>query len=138
MCIADARAPSTVVGPVEGYTRTRRPEPGGIRLGRPVDRFTQIRYQIVKIIDEFIEMALKLNVIVISCIAGLMNDVVLTEREREVMRLLAFSKTPRQISEQIGVSLRTVEHDIIRLRARLNARDVAALRLIARNQIDHC
>jgi len=48
------------------------------------------------------------------------------------MRLLALSKSPRQIAEQVGVTLRTVEHDIIRMRARFNARDIGALRAIAR------
>lgn len=52
------------------------------------------------------------------------------------MRLLAFSKTPRQISEQIGVTLRTVEHDITRLRVKLHVRDVATLRTIARERAD--
>jgi DNA-binding CsgD family transcriptional regulator len=61
-----------------------------------------------------------------------MDDTALTEREAEIMRLLTFSKSPRQISEQIGVTLRTVEHDITRLRVKLNARDIATLRAIAR------
>ena len=65
-----------------------------------------------------------------------MDDVPLTQREEEIMRLLAFSKTPRQISEQIGVTLRTVEHDITRLRVKLHVRDVATLRTIVRERAD--
>jgi DNA-binding CsgD family transcriptional regulator len=61
-----------------------------------------------------------------------MDNVQLSEREAEVMRLLALFKTPRQIAEQVGVTLRTVEHDIVRMRVRFNARDIGALRNVAR------
>ena len=57
-------------------------------------------------------------------------------REREVMYLLSLDFSLREIAARVGVIHRTVEHDVTRLRAKYNARDVAALRVIAQGQAD--
>lgn len=53
---------------------------------------------------------------------GLRRDAVLTEREEEVLELLAAGHTNRQIAERLFVSPKTVEHHVSRVLAKLGLR----------------
>lgn len=50
----------------------------------------------------------------------------LTPRERETLQLLATGRTNREIAEEMGISVKTVEGNVERIFRRLNVRNRAA------------
>lgn len=51
----------------------------------------------------------------------------LSPRQREVLRLIALGKTTKQIAQELGISVKTVETHRAQLMERLSIRDVAGL-----------
>lgn len=63
---------------------------------------------------------------VLALIEGL-EDIALTSRERQVLTLIAMGHTSKAISEQLGVSYKTVDHHRTNLMRKLNLRSAAEL-----------
>src|SRR5215470_16190538 len=62
------------------------------------------------------------------------SDVRLSGREREVLRAIAQGKTTKEVASDLKLSARTVETYRVRLKRKLNARNVAELLNHARNR----
>jgi DNA-binding NarL/FixJ family response regulator len=58
----------------------------------------------------------------------------LTEREREVLRLVALGWRNRDIARELTISLRTVEHTVERIRVKLGAPNRTAAATLALQQ----
>jgi DNA-binding NarL/FixJ family response regulator len=55
------------------------------------------------------------------------NNVILTPRQREILQLIAESKTNKEIARILGLSLNTIDNHRTQLMSRLNIHDVAGL-----------
>jgi RNA polymerase sigma factor (sigma-70 family) len=51
----------------------------------------------------------------------------LTDREREILQLVAESHSTREIAEKLGISVKTVDNHRTNLMRKLNLHDVASL-----------
>jgi DNA-binding NarL/FixJ family response regulator len=63
----------------------------------------------------------------IASTLNMANNVMLTTRQREILQLIAESKTNKEIARILGVSLNTIDNHRTQLMGRLNIHDIAGL-----------
>jgi DNA-binding NarL/FixJ family response regulator len=62
------------------------------------------------------------------------NEPVLSDREQEVLQLIAQGQTSKEVAARLNLSARTVETYRVRMKRKLNARNIAELLKLAREQ----
>ena len=62
------------------------------------------------------------------------SEPMLSDREREVLQLIAQGQTSKEVATRLNLSARTVETYRVRMKRKLNARNIAELLKLAREQ----
>jgi two-component system, LuxR family, secretion system response regulator SsrB len=108
-------------------TRTLQAGASGYVLKSSSQQVLLAGLQTVAANKSYIDPALNQNAIQAALSAGTQNNELLTPRERQILKLIAEGNTNRTISENLCISIKTVETHRLNIMRKLNVHKVTAL-----------